>query len=47
MADDPEGASMASSAEIPGRRPPGFMQDNEFDNMRQFYRTTLVQVELQ
>jgi len=51
MADDPEGAKvLASSAELIKQKSPlGFIaaHDSEFDNIRQFYRTTLVQVELQ
>ena len=51
MADDPEGAKvLASSAEILKQTSPlRFIaaQDSEFDNMRHFYRTTLVQVEVQ
>ena len=50
MAEDPVGAQvLASSAErIKQRSPLGFIaaHDSEFDNIRQFYRTTLVQVEL-
>jgi phosphonate transport system substrate-binding protein len=51
MAADPEGTKvLTSSAELIKQTSPlGFIaaQDSEFDNMRQFYRTTLVQVELQ
>ena len=51
MAGDPEGAKvLASSAEtIKQTTPLGFIaaHDSDFDNMRQFYRTTLVHVELQ
>jgi ABC-type phosphate/phosphonate transport system substrate-binding protein len=50
MAEDPVGAQvLASSAErIKQKSPLGFIaaHDSEFDNIRQFYRTTLVQVEL-
>jgi len=51
MADDPEGAKvLALSAEVLKQTSPlRFIaaQDSEFDNMRQFYRSTLVHVELQ
>jgi phosphonate transport system substrate-binding protein len=51
MADDPEGAKvLASSAEILKQTSPlAFIaaKDSEFANMRRFYRTTLVKVELQ
>jgi phosphonate transport system substrate-binding protein len=51
MAGDPEGARVlaASGAVIQQTSPLGFIgaHDSEFDNMRQFYRTTLVQVEVQ
>jgi hypothetical protein len=50
MADDPEGAKiLASSAELIKQKPPlGFIaaKDSEFDNMRRFYKNTLVEVEL-
>jgi phosphonate transport system substrate-binding protein len=51
MADDPEGAKvLASAAELIKQTPPiRFIaaRDSEFDNMRQFYRTTLLKIELQ
>jgi phosphonate transport system substrate-binding protein len=51
MADDPEGAKvLASSANLLKQaRPMRFIasKDSEYDNMRKFYRTTLVKVELQ
>ncbi len=51
MADDPEGAKvLASSADVLKMATPlRFVasKDGEFDNMRKFYRTTLVKVELQ
>src|SRR6267378_3388464 len=51
MADDPEGAKvLASSAEILKQTSPlAFIaaKDSEFANMRRFYRTALVKVELQ
>jgi phosphonate transport system substrate-binding protein len=51
MADDPEGAKvLASSANVLKQATPmRFVasKDSEFDNMRKFYRTTLVKVELQ
>ncbi|HKQ65170.1 MAG TPA: phosphate/phosphite/phosphonate ABC transporter substrate-binding protein [Methylomirabilota bacterium] len=57
MSDDPEGAKvlLASAAVLepprPGKdpRPLRFVasKDSEFDNIRKFYRTTLVKVELQ
>jgi phosphonate transport system substrate-binding protein len=51
MADDPEGAKvLASSAEVLKQgKPMRFVasKDSEYDNMRRFYRTTLVKVELQ
>jgi phosphonate transport system substrate-binding protein len=50
MADDPEGAKVlaASAAVIKQTSPLRFVsaKDSEFDNMRQFYRTTLVKIEL-
>jgi phosphonate transport system substrate-binding protein len=50
MADDPEGAKiLASSAELIKQKPPlGFIaaKDSEVDNMRRFYKNTLVKVEL-
>jgi phosphonate transport system substrate-binding protein len=50
MADDPEGQKvLASSAALLKQTSPiGFIaaKDSEFDNMRQFYRKTLVKVEL-
>jgi len=51
MADDPEGAKvLASSAAVLKQASPlRFVasKDSDFDNMRRFYRTTLVKVELQ
>ena len=51
MADDPEGLKvLASSADVLKMATPlRFIasKDSEFDNMRKFYRTTLVKVELQ
>jgi len=50
MADDPEGAKvLAASADVLKQAPMRFVEskDSEFDNMRKFYRTTLVKVELQ
>src|SRR5881628_1081406 len=51
MADDPEGAKvLAASADVLKQATPmRFVasKDSEFDNMRKFYRTTLVKVELQ
>jgi phosphonate transport system substrate-binding protein len=50
MADDPEGAKvLASSAEVLKQPPLAFIaaRDSEFENMRRFYRSTLVKVELQ
>jgi phosphonate transport system substrate-binding protein len=51
MADDPEGAKvLAASADVLKQEHPlRFItsKDSEFDNMRKFYRTTLVKVELQ
>jgi len=51
MADDPEGAKvLAASADILKQGAPlTFIaaRDSEFDNMRRFYRGTLVKVELQ
>lgn len=51
MADDPEGAKvLAASADVLKQAQPlRFIasKDSEFDNMRNFYRTTLVKVELQ
>ena len=51
MADDPEGAKvLASSAEILKQTSPlAFIaaKDSEFANMRRFYRTAVVKVELQ
>jgi phosphonate transport system substrate-binding protein len=50
MSDEPEGAQvLASSAEILKQTPLVFIpaKDSEFDNMRRFYRSTLVKVELQ
>jgi phosphonate transport system substrate-binding protein len=48
MAEDPEGAKvLAASAEIIKQKPPlGFIaaNDTEFDNLRRFYKTTLVKV---
>jgi phosphonate transport system substrate-binding protein len=51
MADDAEGARVlaASAAVIKQASPMSFVaaRDSEFDNMRRFYRTTLVKIELQ
>jgi hypothetical protein len=50
MADDPEGMKvLAASADILKQPPLVFVtaKDSDFDNMRRFYRTTLVNVELQ
>jgi phosphonate transport system substrate-binding protein len=51
MADEPEGAKiLSSSAEILKQTSPLVFiaaKDSEFDNMRRFYRTTLVKVALQ
>ncbi len=51
MADDPEGAKVlaASAAILKQSSPLLFIaaRDSEFDNMRRFYRSTLVKVELQ
>jgi ABC-type phosphate/phosphonate transport system substrate-binding protein len=51
MNDDPEGAKvLAASADVLKQEAPlRFIasKDSEFDNMRKFYRTTLVKVELQ
>jgi phosphonate transport system substrate-binding protein len=51
MADDPEGAKvLAASADVLKQAAPlRFIaaKDAEFDNMRQFYRTTLVKIALQ
>ncbi len=51
MGDDPEGAKvLAASADVLKQATPlRFVasKDSEFDNMRKFYRTTLVKVELQ
>ena len=51
MADDPEGAKVleASARVLKQSAPMRFVaaKDSEFDNMRKFYRTTLVKVELQ
>ena len=51
MADDPEGAKvlMASKEVLQAQAPLRFIaaKDSEFDNIRKFYRTTLVKVELQ
>lgn len=50
MADDPEGAKvLASSADVLKQGAPlRFIaaKDTEFDNIRRFYKTTLVQIEL-
>lgn len=50
MADDPEGSKMlaASAAVIKQTPPMSFIaaKDGEFDNMRRFYRTTRVKIEL-
>jgi ABC-type phosphate/phosphonate transport system substrate-binding protein len=51
MADDPEGLKVleASAKVLTQSAPMRFVasKDSEFDNMRKFYRTTLVKVELQ
>ncbi len=51
MADDPEGAKVlaSSAALLKQAEPLRFIasKDSDFDNMRRFYRTTLVKVELQ
>ena len=51
MADDPEGAKVlaSSAAVLKQAEPLRFIasKDSDFDNMRRFYRTTLVKVELQ
>jgi phosphonate transport system substrate-binding protein len=51
MADDPEGAKVltSSAALLKQDAPLHFIaaKDSDFDNMRRFYRTTLVKVELQ
>ena len=51
MADDPEGLKVltASAEVLKAEAPLRFVaaKDSEFDNMRKFYRTTLVKVELQ
>jgi hypothetical protein len=51
MADDPEGAKvLASSADVLKQAAPlRFVtaKDADFDNMRRFYRTTLVKIALQ
>jgi len=51
MANDPEGAKvLAASAEVLKQGSPLVFiaaRDNEFENMRRFYRNTLVKVELQ
>jgi phosphonate transport system substrate-binding protein len=51
MADDPEGAKVlaASAGVLKQATPMRFVasKDSEYDNMRKFYRTTLVKVELQ
>jgi len=51
MADDPEGAkALASSADVLKQAAPlRFIaaRDADFDNMRRFYRTTLVKIALQ
>jgi len=51
MADDPEGTKvlMASKEVLQAQAPLQFIaaKDSEFDNVRKFYRTTLVKVELQ
>jgi phosphonate transport system substrate-binding protein len=50
IADDPEGAKVlaGSAAVIKQTSPLRFVsaKDSDFDNMRQFYRTTLVKIEL-
>ena len=51
MADDPEGAKvLAASAEVLKQGSPLVFiaaRDSEFENMRRFYRNTVVKVELQ
>jgi phosphonate transport system substrate-binding protein len=50
MADDPEGMKvLAASADIIKQPPLVFVaaKDSDFDNMRRFYRTTLVKIDLQ
>ena len=51
MGDDPEGAKvLAASADVlKAEAPLRFVaaKDSDFDNMRKFYRTTLVKIELQ
>jgi ABC-type phosphate/phosphonate transport system substrate-binding protein len=51
MADDPEGSKVlaSSAAVLKQAQPMRFVvsKDSEYDNMRKFYRTTLVKVELQ
>ena len=51
MADDPEGAKvLAAGAEVVKQPAPLVFvpaKDSDFDNMRRFYRTTLVKIELQ
>ena len=51
IADDPEGAKVleSSAAVIKQAAPLRFIgaKDKDFDNMRRFYRTTLVKIELQ
>src|SRR5262245_32644687 len=51
MADDPEGLKVltASAEVVKAEAPLRFVaaKDSEFDNIRKFYRTTLVKVELQ
>jgi phosphonate transport system substrate-binding protein len=50
MADDPEGSKvLASSAELLKQAPLRFIaaKDSEFNNIRQFYKTTIVQITLQ
>ena len=51
MSDDPEGAKilLASKEVLKAQAPLKFVaaKDSEFDNIRKFYRTTLVKVELQ
>jgi phosphonate transport system substrate-binding protein len=50
MADDPEGMKvLAASADILKQPPLEFIaaKDSDFDNMRRFYRTTLVKIDLQ
>ncbi len=50
MADDPEGAKVLAAAAEAVKAPPLVFipaKDSDFDNMRRFYRTTPVKIELQ